>query len=53
MINFMGGIGSIIAFLVGSKLYDVNPAYPLLAGSDPDLAWCADGLHLHSRTEDL
>jgi Na+/melibiose symporter-like transporter len=28
VINFMGGIGSIIAFLAGSKLYDIDPAYP-------------------------
>src|SRR5690606_569487 len=28
VINFMGGIGSIIAFLVGGKLYEINNAYP-------------------------
>lgn len=28
VINFMGGIGSIIAFLVGGKLYKVSAAYP-------------------------
>lgn len=28
VINFMGGIGSITAFLVGGKLYKLNPAYP-------------------------
>lgn len=28
VINFMGGIGSIIAFLIGGKLYEVNNAYP-------------------------
>ncbi|NLT13332.1 MAG: SLC45 family MFS transporter, partial [Clostridiales bacterium] len=28
VINLMGGVGSVIAFLVGSKLYDVNNAYP-------------------------
>jgi maltose/moltooligosaccharide transporter len=33
IINFMGGIGSIIAFLVGSKLYEMNPAYPFWLGS--------------------
>ncbi len=33
IINFMGGIGSIIAFLVGSKLYKINPAYPFWLGS--------------------
>ncbi len=33
IINFMGGFGSIIAFLGGSKLYDMNPAYPFWLGS--------------------
>lgn len=33
IINFMGGIGSIIAFLLGSKLYSMNPAYPFWLGS--------------------
>jgi len=33
VINFMGGIGSIIAFLVGSKLYDINNAYPFWLAS--------------------
>ncbi len=33
IINFMGGIGSIIAFLIGAKLYDMNPAYPFWLGS--------------------
>lgn len=28
VINFMGGIGSIIAFLIGGRLYEVNNAYP-------------------------
>lgn len=28
VINFMGGVGSIVAFLIGSKLYAVNHAYP-------------------------
>ncbi|SHI21593.1 Na+/melibiose symporter [Sporobacter termitidis DSM 10068] len=28
VINLMGGVGSVIAFLVGSKLYGANPAYP-------------------------
>ncbi|OGN88870.1 MAG: hypothetical protein A2Y88_09025 [Chloroflexi bacterium RBG_13_48_10] len=28
VINFMGGVGSIIAFLGGAMLYDINPAYP-------------------------
>jgi MFS family permease len=33
IINFMGGIGSIIAFLGGSTLYKMNPAYPFWLGS--------------------
>jgi maltose/moltooligosaccharide transporter len=28
VINLMGGVGSVIAFLVGSRLYKVSPAYP-------------------------
>ena len=33
IINFMGGIGAIIAFLYGADLYDINPAYPFWLGS--------------------
>jgi maltose/moltooligosaccharide transporter len=33
VINFMGGVGSIIAFLGGSMLYKMNPAYPFWLGS--------------------
>ncbi|OGN93170.1 MAG: hypothetical protein A2Z71_05780 [Chloroflexi bacterium RBG_13_50_21] len=33
VINLMGGVGSIIAFLGGSKLYEMNPAYPFWLGS--------------------
>jgi MFS family permease len=33
IINFMGGIGSIIAFLGGSTLYKMDPAYPFWLGS--------------------
>jgi maltose/moltooligosaccharide transporter len=33
IINLMGGIGSIIAFLGGAKLYEINPAYPFWLGS--------------------
>jgi Na+/melibiose symporter-like transporter len=33
VINFMGGVGSIIAFLGGAMLYDINPAYPFWFGS--------------------
>ncbi|MEK6754125.1 MAG: MFS transporter, partial [Chloroflexota bacterium] len=32
IINFMGGIGAIIAFLVGANLYDLNPAFPFWMG---------------------
>lgn len=33
VINFMGGIGSIIAFLIGGKLYDIQPQYPFWLAS--------------------
>ncbi|MBM3144504.1 MAG: SLC45 family MFS transporter [Chloroflexi bacterium] len=33
IINFMGGLGAIIAFLIGSKLYSQNPAFPFWMGS--------------------
>lgn len=33
IINFMGGVGAIIAFLVGGRLYDSNPAFPFWMGS--------------------
>lgn len=33
IINFMGGVGSIIAFLGGARLYVINPAYPFWLGS--------------------
>jgi maltose/moltooligosaccharide transporter len=33
IINFMGGIGAIIAFLFGATLYDMNQAYPFWLGS--------------------
>jgi MFS family permease len=33
IINFMGGIGSIIAFLGGARLYEMNQAYPFWLGS--------------------
>lgn len=33
IINLMGGVGAIIAFLGGSKLYDLNPAFPFWMGS--------------------
>jgi Na+/melibiose symporter-like transporter len=33
IINFMGGVGGIVAFLVGASLYEMNPAYPFWLGS--------------------
>jgi len=33
IINFMGGLGSIISFLGGSALYKMNPAFPFWLGS--------------------
>jgi len=33
VINFMGGVGSIIAFLIGSQLYERNQAFPFWLGS--------------------
>jgi maltose/moltooligosaccharide transporter len=33
VINFMGGVGSIAAFLGGSVLYDMNPSFPFWLGS--------------------
>jgi len=31
IINFMGGVGSLLAFFVGSQLYKMNPTYPFVA----------------------
>ena len=33
VINFMGGLGAIIAFIGGAALYDMNPAFPFWLGS--------------------
>src|SRR5690606_26633957 len=33
IINFMGGVGAIIATLGGGALYKMNPAYPFWLGS--------------------
>lgn len=38
IINFMGGVGAIIAFLVGGTLYKSNPAFPFWMGSGLVLA---------------
>jgi len=33
IINFMGGVGGIIAFLAGSTMYKLNPGFPFWVGS--------------------
>jgi MFS family permease len=33
VINFMGGVGAIIAFLIGATLYEMNQNYPFWLGS--------------------
>lgn len=33
VINFMGGIGAIVSFLIGASLYEINTAYPFWLGS--------------------
>jgi MFS family permease len=33
IINLMGGVGAIASFLVGGRLYELNPAYPFWMGS--------------------
>ncbi len=33
VINFMGGVGAIISFLIGARLYEMNPAFPFWLGS--------------------
>jgi len=33
IINFMGGLGAIIAFLAGSAMYKINPGFPFWVGS--------------------
>jgi maltose/moltooligosaccharide transporter len=33
IINMMGGVGAILSFLVGARLYELNPAYPFWMGS--------------------
>jgi len=33
IINLMGGVGAILSFLVGARLYELNPAYPFWMGS--------------------
>jgi maltose/moltooligosaccharide transporter len=33
IINFMGGLGALVSFFVGSKLFEINQAYPFWMGS--------------------
>lgn len=33
VINFMGGVGAIVSFLIGASLYEMNTAYPFWLGS--------------------
>jgi maltose/moltooligosaccharide transporter len=33
IINFMGGLGALISFFIGAKLYEINQAYPFWLGS--------------------
>ena len=33
IINFMGGVGAIVSFLLGASLYEMNQAYPFWLGS--------------------
>jgi MFS family permease len=33
IINFMGGVGAILSFMVGARLYELNQAYPFWMGS--------------------
>ncbi|MCJ7622342.1 MAG: MFS transporter [Anaerolineaceae bacterium] len=33
IINFMGGLGALVSFFVGSKLFEINKAYPFWLGS--------------------
>ncbi len=33
IINFMGGVGALLAFFLGAKLYDLSPNYPFWLGS--------------------
>ena len=40
IINFMGGVGSLLAFFAGSWLYRMNPAYPFIASALVMLAAC-------------
>jgi Na+/melibiose symporter-like transporter len=33
VINFMGGVGAIVSFLIGARLYEINHAFPFWLGS--------------------
>lgn len=53
IINFMGGVGSLLAFFVGSALYKMNPAYPFVASAAVLLAACALVLVLVDEPEEF
>ncbi len=40
VINFMGGVGAIVSFILGSRLYEMNPAFPFWLGSVLVVASC-------------
>ena len=53
IINFMGGVGAIIAFLGGAALYELNPAFPFWMGSALVIVSGLLVIHLHQRAESL
>jgi maltose/moltooligosaccharide transporter len=53
IVNFMGGIGAIIAFLVGSGALPYQPRLPILDGLRAGHSLGCSGLHLHQGTAQL
>ena len=53
IINLMGGVGTIIASLVGSTLYEINLGFPILDGLGAGDCGRAAGLPLHQRAEGI
>ena len=51
IINLMGGLGAIIAFLGGAKLYEMDPTYPFYLGAGSGGLVSPAGLHLHQGTQ--
>ena len=51
IINFMGGIGSIIAFLIGSKLYQTRSGLPILVRIWISDSFCDIAFAIYSRTK--